>query len=76
MNSFLVKNENGWVSFGMVSREDKSLVKNINGKTLGKTLKAHAEIPSSEALIYLAGEITMHVRKNSTKKVTMIFERF
>ena len=76
MNSALVKHDNGWVSLGMVPRDDKSLVKNMNGKTLGKTLKAHAEMPSREEVMYFAGEIIMQTRKNSTIKVMKVFKRF
>ena len=43
----------------MISRLDKTLVKNIKGKTLGKTLKAHAEIPEREADIYFDGFVSI-----------------
>jgi hypothetical protein len=36
-------------------KEVKILVKNINGSILGKTLSAHAEIPSNVTFIYSDG---------------------
>ncbi|MGN1201414.1 MAG: hypothetical protein ACI4R8_04070 [Candidatus Caccovivens sp.] len=48
LNNFVVIGESGLVKVGITSRPESTRVKNINGKTLGNTLNAHAEIPSSD----------------------------
>lgn len=72
LKSFWLMGESGRVSAGIKFSADSTRVKNMNGKTLGRTLKAHAEIPSSELWMNFAGEIIMHTRKNSTRAVKKI----
>ena len=50
---------NGFDKILIFPKVDKILVKNIKGKTLGKTFKAHAVIPSNVAETYLLGLITI-----------------
>ena len=57
----------GCVNFGITSSEESTFVKNINGKTLGKTLKAQAEIPSRDFDIYLAGLVIMQIKNQKTR---------
>jgi len=59
--------ENGFANFGTTFKEESSLVKNIKGKTLGKTFSAQAEMPDSEAEIYFVGFDSMHNKKNITR---------
>ena len=56
----------------MMSSEDNTLVKNMKGKTLGKTLNAHAEMPFRDCVINVAGFAIMQTRKNKTKMVKKI----
>ena len=60
-----------------VSRFNSTLVKNINGKTAGKTLNAHAEMPARVTSIYCFGEIIMQTikyRTNIVKKRRYFFK--
>ena len=72
LNSVFVTGESGRTSFGIILRLESVFVKNINGKTLGRTLNAHAEIPSSEALMNLAGFKIMLNRKNTIRALRII----
>lgn len=56
-------------AFSIYPSPDKILVKKINGKTLGKTLKAHAEMPFNVTLKYSAGLMTMQTRTYIKKSV-------
>ena len=64
--------ENGFEKFGITLRLDKTFVKNMKGKTLGKTLNAQAERPESEAEIYFDGFASMQNKKKTTKIVRKI----
>lgn len=64
LKNVLLTGTSGFKIFGIRSSWDRTLVKNINGRTLGKTLNAHAEIPSSDFSINLDGFEIMQIRKN------------
>ncbi len=64
LKNVLLTGASGFKIFGIRSSWDRTLVKNINGRTLGKTLNAHAEIPSRDFSINLDGFEIMQIRKN------------
>ncbi len=72
LKSVLVTGESGRTSFGKTFWLESTFVKNINGKTLGRTLKAHAEIPFKDASINLLGFIIMLTRKNMISALRII----
>ena len=68
--------EKGWESFLVSSSDDKIRVKNINGNTEGRTLNAHAEMPSRETEMYFAGFLSMQKRSKMAKKRSDHFQTF
>ena len=75
LKSFVVNTENGRVSVGMTFRAESVRVKNINGKTLGRTLNAQADTPSNEAEINFEGALIMQTRKKMTSTVNAILKK-
>lgn len=55
--------EKGFVIVWTQFIDDKTLVKNMNGSTLGSTLVAQAESPDRELFMKIAGEIIMQIKK-------------
>ena len=53
--------------------DDRKRVKNIKGKTLGRTLNAHAEMPLSEVVMYLSGFVIMQNKRKMMSIVANIF---
>ena len=67
----LLIGESGRVRIGIKSRLDKTFVKNIKGRTLGRTLNAQADIPSKEMDINFAGAKIMLIKKYNIKNVKL-----
>ena len=65
----------GRVSFSICPSEESAFVKNMNGRTLGKTLNAQALIPFSPCAMYFAGLIIMLAIKNKMSKENINFKR-
>ena len=73
MKSFFESGENGRVRADIVSKLERTFVKNMKGRTEGRTLNAHAEMPSREHWMYFAGEMSIFARKNKTRPLSATF---
>ena len=69
LKTFVLSGASGRVNFGITSSEDKIFVKNIKGKTLGKTLNVQALIPLSEHEMYFAGLKIIQHKKNNLRRL-------
>ena len=72
MKSLCASGAKGRDAFGIKSREESSLVKNIKGKRLGKTLTAQTLTPLSAEFINFAGEVIIQARKKRMVTLAML----